>query len=140
MFVFPVLIFINPQFSDIWLESYARQEIMLAAAATIDSTLLAAICGSYRRGLPSSGDVDILLTHPKYTMAEKEKTNTFRLMERLVAHLKKEGLIVDEMSCGPFKFMGVCRLAEDGAVARRLDLKLFPLESYAAGLLHFTGA
>jgi hypothetical protein len=83
--------------------------------------------------------VDVLLTHPMYTLAEKEKGNTFKLMERLVVQLKADGLITDEMSCGSIKFMGVCRLQEPGCIARRLDLKLFPLESYAPGLLHFTG-
>eukprot|EP01122_Echinamoeba_exundans_P010068 TRINITY_DN3670_c0_g1_i3.p1 TRINITY_DN3670_c0_g1~~TRINITY_DN3670_c0_g1_i3.p1 ORF type:complete len:424 (+),score=58.30 TRINITY_DN3670_c0_g1_i3:4-1275(+) len=115
-------------------------EIIIASVKQVDPKLVGAICGSYRRGLPSSGDVDVLLTHPAYTMEEKEKGNTFKLMERLVKKLKADGFITDEMSCGAVKFMGVCRLPEPGAIARRLDLKLFPLESYAPGLLHFTGS
>lgn len=113
---------------------------MLTAAKEVDPLLTASICGSYRRGLPSSGDIDVLLSYPKYTIAEKEKGNAFRLIERLVKNLKTAGYIIDEISCGASKFMGVCRLPEEGAVARRLDFSLFPRESHAAGLMHFTGS
>lgn len=34
------------------------------AALTINSGLIVETCGSYRRGKPTCGDVDILVTHP----------------------------------------------------------------------------
>ena len=32
-----------------------------------NKSFVATICGSYRRGLASSGDIDVLLTHPRHT-------------------------------------------------------------------------
>ena len=38
---------------------------------------IASICGSYRRGLPTSGDIDVLLTHEDYTSKKlKHAQNT----------------------------------------------------------------
>ena len=44
---------------------------MLATAAKLDSDLKVMICGSYRRGLPDSGDIDVLLSHSHYTGGEQ---------------------------------------------------------------------
>ena len=37
--------------------------------AGLSSKYAATVCGSYRRGLPSSGDVDFLLTHRELQLA-----------------------------------------------------------------------
>ncbi|KAM9978422.1 hypothetical protein ACTFIY_012176 [Dictyostelium cf. discoideum] len=67
-------------------------------------------CAQDRRGLPSSGDVDILLSHPNYTLKMKDKKETFHIVEKLVDSLKKSGIIIDDLSLGPFKYMGICKL------------------------------
>jgi len=41
---------------------------------------------------------------------------------------------------GQHSYMGVCKAPEPNSVARRIDIKLFPLESFYPGILHFTGS
>lgn len=46
------------------LESMAIETIVLTAASRVFPGMCGLACGSYRRGQPSSGDVDVILTHP----------------------------------------------------------------------------
>ena len=66
------------------------------------------ICGSYRRGLPSSGDIDVLLMHEDYTSDMPAKKKGF-LLRDVVEALEESNLITDTISLGDHKFMGVCR-------------------------------
>ena len=46
-----------------------------------DPHITCMVCGSYRRGHPDSGDIDILMTHPNHTKASKgELSSTQTLM------------------------------------------------------------
>lgn len=87
------------------------------------------IVGSYRRGLPSSGDIDMLL---KSTTANKD------LFAEFVEDLKDAGYIKEILALGPHKCMAICQL--EGKTARRLDLLLVPEEEYAYSMLYFTGS
>uniref|UniRef100_A0A8C5C9W8 DNA polymerase n=1 Tax=Gadus morhua TaxID=8049 RepID=A0A8C5C9W8_GADMO len=105
------------------------------------------ICGSYRRGAPSSGDIDILLTHPNYT-AESEKQP--KLLHAVVEHFESIGFITDTLSKGDTKYMGVCQLQksageeeeeeEEAFLHRRIDIRLIPKDQYYCGVLYFTGS
>ncbi|KYR02415.1 DNA polymerase beta [Tieghemostelium lacteum] len=75
---------------------------------SIDRNIISQVCGSYRRGLPSSGDIDILISHPNYTLEMKDKKETFKIIEKLVERLRKDQVIVEDLSLGPFKYMGCC--------------------------------
>jgi len=94
------------------------------------------VCGSYRRGLEASGDIDILLTHSDFKQSDKTHGD---LLHRVVKHLEKEHLITDKISEGDTKFMGVCQLHKDASF-RRLDIRLLPKENYYCGILYFTGS
>jgi DNA polymerase beta len=94
-----------------------------------DLGMIAVICGSYRRGLPSSGDIDLLVSGK----TEQDDKN-FDLIN-FVKYLTEEGLITDHLTeKGTTKFMGVC---EDGY---RLDIRFIPHESFGAALMYFTGS
>jgi len=116
------------------------EKIVVDTCRGIDPEIIAQACGSYRRELPFSGDVDILLTHPNYTIEEKDKKNTMRIIERLVEELEQQGFLIGEFNKGSMKYMGVCKLPRENATPRRIDLKLFPVESFYFSLLHFTGS
>ncbi|XP_076049218.1 DNA polymerase beta-like [Oratosquilla oratoria] len=102
----------------------------------IDSSYILTICGSYRRGNKTSGDIDVLLTHPDVTSETKKKPH---LLQKVVEALKSKNFVTDTLSLGDAKFMGVCQLDEDH-LHRRLDIRLIPKDQYYCGVLYFTGS
>ena len=48
-------------------EMLQMQDIVLNEIKKVDSEYIATVCGSFRRGAESSGDMDVLLTHPNFT-------------------------------------------------------------------------
>ena len=103
----------------------------------VDSEYIMTVCGSYRRGVVSSGDMDILLTHPSFVEGEKYKKDG-RLLHRVVAALEEEGVITHTISHGETKFMGVCKMNEEG-LARRLDIRLLLHDQYYCGVCILLG-
>lgn len=91
------------------------------------------IVGSYRRGLPSSGDIDVLIR------VGKEVQDAKHLLEEYAHTLQKEGYVEEILALGEHKCMAICRFAKDQP-ARRLDLLIVPEEEYAYSLLYFTGS
>ena len=101
----------------------------------LDENYQVTICGSYRRGLASSGDVDFLLTHSDFTSEIETKNNPY--LKKVVKMLQDKGLITDALSHGDTKFLGVCKLKTH---FRRLDIRLLPKDQYFCGILYSTGS
>ncbi|CAL8345546.1 unnamed protein product [Lota lota] len=123
-------------------EMEKMESLILAELKTVGTEYIGTICGSYRRGAASSGDIDILLTHPNYT-AESEKQP--KLLHAVVDHLESIGFITDTLSKGDTKYMGVCQLQksdddEEEFLHRRIDIRLIPKDQYYCGVLYFTGS
>jgi DNA polymerase/3'-5' exonuclease PolX len=102
----------------------------------VDKELVFEICGSYRRGLSKSGDIDLLISHPHHiSTIDKQK-----YLPKLVTNLKKCGFIIDSLtSDGAKKYMGVCRI-QKSPYARRIDIRCVDYSAYYTGLLYFTGS
>lgn len=122
-------------------EMVEMQDLVLREIHKLDTDYNAEICGSFRRGAESSGDIDILLTHPSFTSATKKKTDH---LHKVVKQLEDVGFITDTLSHGDAKFMGVCRLkkkvGEDERKFRRIDIRIIPFDQYYCALLYFTGS
>lgn len=95
----------------------------------IPSNITFEICGSYRRGLLVSGDIDVLVT-----TKSKDSTLNFK---KLIDILIESGLITDILSFGTTVFMGVVKT---DSVARRIDIHKIDYEEWGSGLLYFTGS
>ncbi len=113
------------------IESIIKQELK-----GLDPKYKGTICGSYRRGLASSGDVDVLLTHKDYSSADAKSGKT-KYLRKVVEALEESGLVTDTISHGDTKFMGVCKQKK---IFRRLDIRLLPIDQYYCGILYFTGS
>jgi hypothetical protein len=100
----------------------------------IDKDLLFEICGSYRRGLSESGDIDILISNPNYL----EDIYDQKFLSKIVKELEKINFIIDHLTTkGNTKFMGVCRINK---IARRIDIRIVNYQSYYTSIIYFTGS
>lgn len=108
-----------------------------AFAKKLDRKLVTMCCGSHRRGALTSGDIDLLVTHP---VSRSDSGATYLYLPTLVKMMQRGGYIVDVLADGPCKFMGYCRLPGDTQIVRRLDMRWFPYDSFFPALLYFTGS
>uniref|UniRef100_A0AAR2IT38 DNA polymerase n=1 Tax=Pygocentrus nattereri TaxID=42514 RepID=A0AAR2IT38_PYGNA len=123
-------------------EMRKMEALILEELEKLDPEYIGTICGSYRRGAESSGDIDILLTHPDFTSQSEKQP---RLLHAVVEHLESTGFVTDTLSKGDTKFMGVCQLQrededDDDYDHRRIDIRLIPKDQYYCGVLYFTGS
>ena len=96
----------------------------------LNDNITITIAGSYRRELPSSGDIDVLIKH---------ENNDPDTLHTFVDFLKKSGYIKEEYVYGDKKFQGMCKL-EGHNHCRRLDILLTTVEEYPFALFYFTGS
>uniref|UniRef100_A0A672SI03 DNA polymerase n=1 Tax=Sinocyclocheilus grahami TaxID=75366 RepID=A0A672SI03_SINGR len=123
-------------------EMQIMETLILKELDVVDPEYIGTICGSYRRGAESSGDIDILLTHPDFTSQSEKQP---KLLHAVVDHLESIGFVTDMLSKGDTKFMGVCQLQKDEEdeeeyFHRRIDIRLIPKDQYFCGVLYFTGS
>jgi DNA polymerase beta len=112
-------------------EMMKHEEYLKEKLNEIDPDIRYVIMGSYRRGLPESGDIDVLLTH--------ENDDDSKYMDTIVKSLMKDKYITDTLGLGNKKYLGVCKLKRH-RTARRIDLMWTKRTEYAYALLYFTGS
>lgn len=96
-----------------------------------DNTVQFEITGSFRRGLSSSGDIDLLITYDP-----KSNINYF---DAIIESLKKQGYLVDDFGFGEKKYMGMSKLPRHKH-NRRIDIMYTEPSRYPFALLYFTGS
>jgi DNA polymerase/3'-5' exonuclease PolX len=111
----------------------------------MNKDIVVMLCGSYRRGRDKSGDIDCFITHPAIKTKNDLESNSVNILENFVEMLIKVGFIVDQLTMGAVKFMGFCRVPQEGksekeTIARRIDIRFVPFESYGSAILYFTGS
>lgn len=111
-------------------------------AHKIDPDLEIMICGSYRRGKQTSGDVDVLIYHPDVTTTKQiiqpEKYNSSPYLEIFVNELSDNKFIVDSITDKEYnmKYMGFCQYKSNPV--RRIDIRFIPFKSLSTAMLYFT--
>jgi len=95
------------------------------------------IVGSYRRGLETSGDIDVLVTIPSNTSHDEKTILTH--FKNVVENMSKSGYITDILALGSKKCMAFVKL-DASKPARRLDILYTIPEEYPYALLYFTGS
>ena len=89
------------------------------------------IAGSYRRGLPDSGDIDIIM--------RECDTSSVSCYEEAIRKLTASKYIVEVLAYGDHKFMGICKLPRHKTF-RRIDIMIMDQKRYPFALLYFTGS
>lgn len=98
------------------------------------------ICGSYRRGKLSSGDIDMLVLLPELKTEEDIKINDINYLNLIVLKLTNKKLLVDNLTeKGETKYMGFCKNSPKSK-SRRIDIRFIPYNSKASAMLYFTGS
>ncbi|XP_060075333.1 DNA polymerase beta-like [Ylistrum balloti] len=117
------------------------RDVAVKEIKQLDSEYTCDVCGSFRRGAASSGDIDILMTHPSFTSESGKKP---KLLAQVVEKLEACGLVTDRLSLGDVKFMGVCQLGDTDSqkdrAFQRIDIRLIPNDQYYCALIYFTGS
>jgi DNA polymerase/3'-5' exonuclease PolX len=116
------------------LERIQRAEMDVHAALLMANkpvTLEGVIVGSYRRGRPDSGDIDMLLCAPTGTSAPAA-------LEEFVMRLISVGYLLEVLAQGDHKCLAIA--AVPGCTPRRLDLLVTPPEEFPFAVFYFTGS
>ncbi|KAM3499537.1 hypothetical protein MY10362_007215 [Beauveria mimosiformis] len=127
-------------------EVEALAAVVRGEAASIDAAVETTIGGSYRRGAPLSGDVDIMLSRPDTTCA----ADLAPFLRELVTRLQRSGFLVATLAGGGNDksssssssssiWQGCCVLPGGSGRFRRMDLLVVPETQMGAALIYFTG-
>jgi DNA polymerase beta len=105
--------------------------------ASINSDLFGIICGSYRRLNKTSGDIDLIICHPKIKTQKQILTSQY--LFQFIEKLKQQKIIIESLTSEDVntKYMGLLRWKE--GFIRRVDIRFIPYESYYTAILYFTG-
>jgi DNA polymerase lambda len=114
-------------------EATAIAAIVDAALVSSSLSVRSAVCGSYRRGSATCGDVDILLAPTDGT------TTPTKLLATLLSLLPPSFILSTLAYAGGTKWMGIVRTSAS-SLPRRLDLIATPPATFALSLLYFTGS
>ncbi|KAF2745543.1 hypothetical protein M011DRAFT_479048 [Sporormia fimetaria CBS 119925] len=115
--------------------SYVRK-----ALYKLDPSFEVMVMGSYRRGAKDSGDIDLIITKPRATLAAMRAV----VFDELVTSLFNEGFLKTSLATSHrhdstgTKWHGASCLPSS-TTWRRLDLLLVPEEEMGAALIYFTG-
>lgn len=110
-------------------EMNKHKTILSNEVKKISDNLVLEVCGSYRRKLPFSNDIDCVLSYNG-----KSSKNYLKLF---VNHLIDIGYVTDCIDADfSFKFLGFCK---GDKYFRRIDISFVPFDSYYSNLLYFTG-
>ena len=95
------------------------------------------VCGSYHRGAEFCSDADFLFSWKRDASIHLSVEDT---LKRITDDLTAGGFLIDHFNKQNHHtvFLGICRLGE-GRSARRIDMKVWPRDSMACAVLHFTG-
>ncbi|ATY64900.1 DNA polymerase POL4 [Cordyceps militaris] len=116
-------------------EVEALAKVVQDEAARVDDAVQLIVGGSYRRGAPSSGDVDMIISKPSTT----HRSELLPFLQELVRRLRDAGFIVATLAADGSIWQGCCVLPRGDGVWRRMDMLLVPAAEMGAALIYFTG-
>lgn len=117
------------------------EKVLQPTAKALDPDLIVKVCGSFRRQKDFSGDIDVLVSHPKLVTEADVKVCQRKYLIEFVNAMIANGFLVDSLTDkGQTKYMGVCHLAGVSECCHRIDIRFVPYDCFAPGVLYFTGS
>lgn len=119
------------------------EKYLIKEAHKLDPHLDIMVCGSYRRGKSTSGDIDVLMYHPDVKtikqITDPKKYNLDPFLEKFIDLLSDKGFLLDHMTDKNYdmKYMGFCKYKN--YPVRRIDIRFIPYTSLPTAMLYFTG-
>ncbi|KAH7049735.1 hypothetical protein BKA57DRAFT_393435 [Linnemannia elongata] len=121
-------------------------KVVEAAAHKLHPEIQSQVTGSYRRGKPDCGDIDIVVARPNIDNGDE----LFMIMDHILKDLINQGFLVDHLSLPMwedsyatrpkhFKYMGICKLPGENQIHRHIDILVVPWMHLGAVLIYFTG-
>lgn len=114
-----------------------HEHVIHTTFTSVYSDFITTIVGSYRRGLETSGDIDVLVSVPGNITYNN--TSVLKHFKDTVMSMTQSGYITDILALGPKKCMAFVKL-DPAKPARRLDILLTTPDEYPYALLYFTGS
>ena len=116
-------------------EMKAYNKELAKISRKISPDLVFSVAGSFRRGLSTSGDIDVLITSSNPSVSPEV------LRKQFISYLEEKGIMRGVLANGKIKFMGIVKLENKGfASARHIDIIHTPIKEYPFALLYFTGS
>ncbi|XP_030447849.1 DNA polymerase lambda isoform X1 [Syzygium oleosum] len=122
-------------------EVQEMEQLLQKAGEDVLPGVIVVCGGSYRRGKASCGDLDVVITHP-------DGKSHRGFLKKYVKHLKDMGFLREDLifsthseegaDSGVDTYFGLCTYP-GRELRHRIDLKVFPREIYAFGLIAWTG-
>ena len=119
------------------------EKYLIKEAHKIDPDLEIMICGSYRRGKATSGDIDVLVYHPNVKTSKQilhpKQFGLDSFLEIFVNELTDAKFLLDNMTDKNYniKYMGFSKYKN--FPVRRIDIRYIPYNSLPTAILYFTG-
>ena len=122
-------------------EIQSIEKILKVVTKKMSDDFNISICGSYRRGRSRSGDIDALLTHTSINTMEDLKLYGQEILSKFIFILENAGFLIDHLTeDSTTKYMGICMCPKKSKIARRIDVRFVPFQSYSSSILYFTGS
>ncbi|XP_030552040.1 DNA polymerase lambda isoform X2 [Rhodamnia argentea] len=122
-------------------EAQEMEQLLQKAGEDVLPGVVVLCGGSYRRGKPSCGDLDVVITHP-------DGKSHRGFLKKYVKHLKDLGFLREDLvfstdseegtDSGVDTYFGLCTYP-GRELCHRIDFKVYPRDIYAFGLIAWTG-
>lgn len=111
------------------------QPIFKNILETISKNIDFVFCGSFRRKIEKSNEIDILLTNSDLKV--NDDLEKYNYLSKIINELKNNSILIDDLTTSTTRYSGICKINN---IARRIDIRIVLYKSYIPSIVNFTGS